>query len=342
MHEHQWSLACALFATVVIAGGQVAPLQEGALTEVPGLHHLHMNSTAPEKAIAGYLKAYPSLTTVTTWGLPGVKAPNGVTLLFTKVGGPLLMPGPDRDDVPQSAFWHHVWNVTDVRRTLVRFKADSEFKLVPQYLGPDGAKGEVSSDGLPGFLTTAQLDAARARGAQPSHRGGYFNWYGPDGVLMETLEGPSEVYTILGMFQEQPLCAVLWYRSHLNADVPSGRGAPTSVRLKTPQNCRVERGEVSWPSTYGRGHYRDPGAEAVVFSGVSLRWYMNQSSTPLVSTRGQLFDHVALSVKSVDAWAAKLRQEGVTILEQPHAFAGARVMVIEGPSREAIELVEQR
>ena len=79
-----------------------------------------------------------------------------------------------------------------------------------------------------------------------------------------------------------------------------------------------------------------------MFSGVSLRWYINQTSKPLVSTRGQLFDHVALGVKNIDAWAAKLRSEGVKVIEPPHALAGTRAMLIEGPSLEAIELIEEK
>jgi 4-hydroxyphenylpyruvate dioxygenase-like putative hemolysin len=69
-------------------------------------------------------------------------------------------------------------------------------------------------------------------------------------------------------------------------------------------------------------------------------WYMRQGDEPLVGTRGQLYDHVALSVGDLDAWVAKLRGEGVTFLQQPYALGDTRAVMIEGPSREAIELVE--
>ena len=61
---------------------------------------------------------------------------------------------------------------------------------------------------------------------------------------------------------------------------------------------------------------------------------------PLVSTRGHLADHIALSVANLDAWIAKLRAEGVTFLEQPYKFGDTRAVMIEGPSHEALELVE--
>jgi hypothetical protein len=59
-----------------------------------------------------------------------------------------------------------------------------------------------------------------------------------------------------------------------------------------------------------------------------------------VPTRGHLYDHIGLSVTDLDAWVAKLRGEGVTFLEQPYRLGDTRAVMIEGPSREAIELVE--
>jgi catechol 2,3-dioxygenase-like lactoylglutathione lyase family enzyme len=53
-----------------------------------------------------------------------------------------------------------------------------------------------------------------------------------------------------------------------------------------------------------------------------------------------LYDHIALSVSDLDAWVAKLRAEGVTFLREPYALGGTRAVMIEGPSREALELVE--
>jgi 4-hydroxyphenylpyruvate dioxygenase-like putative hemolysin len=67
---------------------------------------------------------------------------------------------------------------------------------------------------------------------------------------------------------------------------------------------------------------------------------MRQGEEPLVGSRGQLYDHVALSVADLDAWIAKLRAEGVTFLAPPYPLGDTRAVMIEGPSREAIELVE--
>jgi catechol 2,3-dioxygenase-like lactoylglutathione lyase family enzyme len=85
--------------------------------------------------------------------------------------------------------------------------------------------------------------------------------------------------------------------------------------------------------------FRKPSA-AVVFGDVVFPWYMRQGGEPLVPSRGQLYDHIALSVSDLDAWIAKLRGEGVTFLDGPYALGNTRAVMIEGPSREALELVE--
>jgi hypothetical protein len=79
-----------------------------------------------------------------------------------------------------------------------------------------------------------------------------------------------------------------------------------------------------------------------MFDDVTLRWYMNQEDRPLVSTRGQLMDHIALSVTNLDGWVAKLKRENVKFLLQPYKFGDARAVMIEGPSLEALELVETK
>ena len=97
----------------------------------------------------------------------------------------------------------------------------------------------------------------------------------------------------------------------------------------------------TWPALNREGMFRTPRA-GVEFGDVSMMWYANQGDRPLVSSRGQLQDHIALKVADLDAWADKLKSEGVTFLEQPYPLGDTRALMIEGPSREAIELVEVR
>jgi hypothetical protein len=87
--------------------------------------------------------------------------------------------------------------------------------------------------------------------------------------------------------------------------------------------------------------FRTPRA-AVTFGDVALTWYAPQDDRPFASTRGHHADHIALAVADLDAWIAKLEGEGVTFLEQVYPLGDTRAVMIEGPSREALELVEIR
>ena len=105
-------------------------------------------------------------------------------------------------------------------------------------------------------------------------------------------------------------------------------------------NCKVPRGpDKTWPALDVDGMYRAPQIP-LVFGDVSMGGYTRQTDQPLAGTRGHLADHVALSVADLDAWITKLRAENVTFLEQTHKLGDTRAIMIEGPSHEALELVE--
>src|SRR5204862_283153 len=79
----------------------------------------------------------------------------------------------------------------------------------------------------------------------------------------------------------------------------------------TEANCKVARAaDRTWPALEKEGTYRVPTAGAI-FGDVALPWYASQDDKPLVSSRGHVSDHIALSVADLDAWVAKLRGEGV-------------------------------
>jgi hypothetical protein len=69
---------------------------------------------------------------------------------------------------------------------------------------------------------------------------------------------------------------------------------------------------------------------------------MDQTDKPLVATQGHLMDSVGLGVSDLDAWVVKLKAENVTFLKQPFKIGNTRAVMIEGPSHEAIELVEEK
>ena len=104
--------------------------------------------------------------------------------------------------------------------------------------------------------------------------------------------------------------------------------------------CEEPRGtQKTWPALEVDGMYRAPSV-AIAFGDVSMGGYMRQGDRPLVDTRGHVVDHVGLGVADLNAWFAKLRGESVKILEPPHKIGESRAFMIEGPSKEAIEIIE--
>ncbi|HXJ79484.1 MAG TPA: VOC family protein [Candidatus Methylomirabilis sp.] len=302
----------------------------------PGFHHLHLNSVDPEAALDFYVRRFPT-TRKTSWGgLPAFAAPNNVLVLFTHVTSP-------PPTSPQTAIWHFGWHVPDSRRTLESFRAQKDVALLPLYTGDGDGSVFISSDTWPGTggvlgRTTTQIAEAKATGAEPTRSGGFGYLQGPDEALVEYAGNhPAERFNHVHFFQEDPYCAQLWYQKHLNAPVFAGRTSRTPV---TEDTCRVPRGlDRTFPALDREGMCRTPSA-AVVFGDVAFPWYMRQGDQPLAGTRGQLYDHIGLSVTDLDAWVAKLRGEGVRFLEEPYRLGDTRAVMIEGPSREALELVE--
>ena len=257
-------------------------------------------------------------------------------VLFTKIDRP-------PPNAPQSAIWHFGWHVTDVRKSLAIYTDCADVKLLPLYTTDEGSSVLVSSDTWPNVggvlgLTREQIAEARAKGVQPPGGGGFAYMTGPDDALVEYAGNyPTERFNHVHLWQEEPLRALLWYQRHLNAPSRAGFPAPPSEA-----ECDVPRGaDRTWPARNREGMFRTPRA-GVEFGDVVLTWYANQGEAPLASPRGQLQDHIALSVADLDAWVAKLHSEGVAFLEEPYRIGSTRAAMIEGPSREAIELVEAR
>jgi catechol 2,3-dioxygenase-like lactoylglutathione lyase family enzyme len=309
-----------------------AALQSDALP-APLFHHLHLNSTNPDKAIEFYTRQFPSTSRASWAGLPALRSPNNVLLVFTTVRTP-----PPTE--PQTAIWHFGWHVTDVRARMEEFKRRKDVRLLPLYTTDEGGSVFISSDAWPVSgsvlgLTRAEIDSARAAGVKPPGGPGFAYLQGPDHAIVEYQGNfPAERFNHVHLYQEDPFCAQIWYQKHL---LGAGR-----VGVTTPAEaaCKVPRASApTWPALEKEGTFRTPSA-GVTFGDVALNWYARQGDRPLASTKGQLADHIALSVTDLDLWLAKLRREGVAIAEQPRTVGDTRTLMVEGPSREVIELVE--
>ena len=302
----------------------------------PSFHHLHLNAVAPDAALGFYTRQFPSTAAGTWGGHKALLSPNNVMLLFNRVDAPPAMS-------PPSAIWHFGWHVTNVRANIAAYKARPEVALRPLYTTDEGEFVLINSDTWPApkgaapGLTRAQIADAKAANVQPVGGGGFAYMDGPEGALVEYVgDFPGEYFDHVHLWQEDPFAALDWYQTHLNAPVRAGFVPPT------PEQRAAGRGtERSWPSLTVDGMFRDPRA-GVVFGDVVLTWYANQWDKPLVPSRGQLQDHIGFGVPDLDAWIAKLRREDVTFLEEVYRLGNTRAIMIEGPSKEALELVEVR
>jgi catechol 2,3-dioxygenase-like lactoylglutathione lyase family enzyme len=309
----------------------------------PGFHHLHLNSQDPEAAIDFYTKQFPSTEKSTFAGQPALKTGN-VYVLFNKVSAPPKSP---LAKGAQTAIWHFGWHVTDERANLARYQKSGDVKLLPLYTGDGEGSVLVSSDTWPGTggslgLTKPQIASAKAYGEKPLGGEGFAYMEGPDHALIEYQGNlPRERFNHVHMYQEEPYCAQAWYAIHLYGKPRAG----TTTKLEGDcTTTTAEMSPVSWPALEKQGMIRNP-TGGVLFDDVALNWYPNPSYAArrvkqLAPTRGQLYDHIALSFTDLDAWIAKLRNERVKFLEKPYKLGELRAVTIEGPSREAIELVE--
>ena len=182
-----------------------------------------------------------------------------IYVLFTKVN----TPPPTQ---PDSAIWHFGWNTPDARRYMEKFRA-LNLRILPMYADPDGTVVEISSDAFPGYPTKQQIADAKAKGATPTHVGGFQYLRGPDGALIENFGNfPAERFTHVHMHHADPVCAQRWYATHLGATVaathlhlgptlvgdPGTAGAPGG-------DCKTPYAAPNWPA-FEQRHPRFPAA----------------------------------------------------------------------------------
>jgi hypothetical protein len=320
-------------AVAAALAGYAVRAQEQTKVEPLHFHHVHLSSMNPAAAAAYYPKPFALSATKTTFdGYEAVKTGN-VYILFTKVATP-----PQNELTgPQTSVWHFGWNTPDSRKYNERFRAMG-LEIAQMWDAADGKLVDMSSDTLPGLPTQEQILELRAKGVQPTREGGFGYLRGPDGAMIENAQGgTTERFNHVHMYHEHPRCAMQWYAAHLGATIPQGRGGAAPA-APAGGDCKQPYAPPTWPSFAKTGFVRDP-AGGVNFDDISISirpW----PGGGLVSTRGKLVDHWALSTADLDATVARLKRESVKFLEEIHPWGTRRAAMIEGPDRIAIELVE--
>ena len=343
------------------AGGEPAP----ATLPLPSFHHIHVNSVDPQRALDWWSTFWPAGERTTVAGMPAFAA-DGVYLLYTQVDAPA--PGAfdpaRRQSLPQSAFWTTGPSTDGLalyERLTALDPAGERFAFLPVYTGPDDTVG-VPRSGLAPFgdqlLTVAEMAERAAReGANPARGrmdGQDFGYVvDPDGILVE-FNGNAETEDLFHghthFWHEQPLCAANWYVEHLGMELPPRRDPESDVLTPRAlhEPCDVEIGDVSFPTFLPMGQLRRP-IGVVQLANAGWAWYTRQCrdgrcgpelDRPLVPSRGQVVDHVAISYPDLDPVLAHLEAAGVPILEGPYPFGDTRAALIEDLDGLALELVE--
>ena len=212
----------------------------------PGFHHLHLNSVDPDAAIDWYARQFPSCSKGDWGGFPALLSPNNVMVLFTKVESAAADRAAERDLAFRLARHGRARQPGDV-------PGRADVDLLPLYTTDEGGSVLISSDTWPNIggvlgLTKAQIAEARSKGVQPPGGGGFAYMTGPDNALVEYAGNyPAERFNHVHLWQEEPLCALLWYQRHLNAPVRSGFARPVADRsgLQGSARQRIARGRRS-------------------------------------------------------------------------------------------------
>jgi catechol 2,3-dioxygenase-like lactoylglutathione lyase family enzyme len=350
------SIAVAMAATipVLLAAAQGAPSIQKPALPTPALHHVGLNVVDPAASQRFYKTMWPQGEVTTHAGLPAYKSE--MYLLFTKVNRPA--PGAfdmkAHRSLQQSPLWHIGFETQTPTATLEERMKAANATPVPMF-SSDKDTGSLWRAGEMGWgrnpIVTAQMMAEKPAGKP--EEGGYAYFLGPDRELIEAGGGPGQedMFHHVHFLHEQPWCAAQWYVDHLGFKRQQGRNPATRqvTEVPIPQPCDVPVGPPSWPSMLPQGTLRNPRV-TVNLTDNSFSWYARpcqagrcgDGDAKLVSSRGQVLDHVGLTYPDLDTHVPRLRRAGVKILAGVHKWGDTRAAMIEDPDGLAIMLVERK
>lgn len=159
----------------------------------------------------------------------------------------------------------------------------------------------------------------------------------PDHALIElnTTAAGNQRFGHLHLLSADPIAAAEWYEKEFG--LTRRNPAPPSRELRyrcgrqTAPNVSLMMDDVNviiYP--VGNAKAAFPGA-----------W---KGREELESSQGHAIDHAGFSVDNLEQTLARLKRDGVTILEPPKSVLGGKVRYafIEGPDRIRIEVLEER
>jgi len=140
---------------------------------------------------------------------------------------------------------------------------------------------------------------------------------GPNGELIELNTDPDDNFSHIHFFGRQPHTTSMWYANLF--------GLTESPPVLSYYIAPVGTEQMS----------------RRFLDNVNTIFALSPAGSEMKSTRGTVFDHIAISVPNLDVALAALKPYNITMLAQPAAGGpGWRHAFIEGPDRIAIELIE--
>ena len=178
-------LCCALWLCVASGFTQDA---------APRFHHVHLNSTAPAKAVEFYTHAFDVTKPASIAGFTAVQS-EAMYLLFNQVKTAPLT-------APASALWHFGWGSTAM-------ETDYQKHL---------ANGVTFATPLTRLNASLQFAYLRA----------------PDGALVEINTSQTRAFIHTHLYSAAPLCAAEWYVKHLGATSRAQRTGDCNIPFAAP------------------------------------------------------------------------------------------------------------
>jgi catechol 2,3-dioxygenase-like lactoylglutathione lyase family enzyme len=223
-------------------------------------------------------------------------------LLFSKVAAP------PKSEIT-SAIWHIGWGAEKMQETYKK-QLDSGTKFAT----PITDISDIGGGNAQGIFFYAYVD-------------------GPDHQLIELNTSSHHNFGHIHMLSKDPIAAGEWYVKEFGL-VRRGRGTPSP-------EPRMYKGFQIGPSA----SLMADNVNIIIFPWqyAQAQWpELWKDRTEFESTKGHVTDHIGFSVDNLDETIARLKNDGVTVTDEPRVILGGKVKfaVIEGPDKVRIELVE--
>jgi catechol 2,3-dioxygenase-like lactoylglutathione lyase family enzyme len=203
---------------------------------------------------------------------------------------------------PISAIWHIGWGSPDPRAEYRR-----QVELGTRYSTPPTSLAEVG----PNFF--------------------YSYIEGPDQAMIEINNAADTKFRHIHLLAEDPIAAAEWYLKYLGLSTLGGR--PLSRRIVTLGGTEI-------------GVTANLTIDGLYVGIFPVRWAREQymadwKDVPkLVTTAGRVFDHIAFRVPDLDGLLARMKADGVRVLDLPKR-SGDEGVYVEGPDGIVIELIRR-